>query len=87
LVEARREESAAAVEGVVVPAVPVPVPVVLVPVPVDKVLATELVTGSSELVVEASVLVLVPVPVVDTVLAEEPELVTVAPIKNDGLVP
>jgi hypothetical protein len=44
LVEARREESAAAVEGVVVPVVPVLVPV-------DKVLAAELVTGSSELVV------------------------------------
>jgi hypothetical protein len=86
LVEARREEAAAAVEGVVeaVVPVPVPVPVVLVPVTVDKVPA-EVVTGSSELVAEVSV-VSVLVPVADTVLEEEPELETVAPIKNAALV-
>jgi len=84
LVEVRREEAAAAVEGVVEAAAPVPVPVV--PVPVDKVLAG-VVTGSSELVAEVSVVsVTVFVPVVDTVLEEEPELETVAPIRNEGLV-
>jgi len=96
LVEARREEGAAAVEGVVVPVsvlvpvpvVPVPVvlepvPVVPVPVPVDKVLAG-VGTDSSELVVEVSV-VSVLVPVADTVLEEEPELKTVAPIVKGAL--
>jgi len=84
LVEARREEAAAAVEGVAEAEVPVPVPVLvaLAPVPVDKVLD---VTGRSELVAVVNV-VSVLVPVADTVLEEELELETVAPIRNEGLV-
>jgi hypothetical protein len=84
LVEARREEAAAAVEGIVEAVVPVPVPVMLVPVPVDEVVA-DVVTGSSELEAEVSILPVL-VPVADTVLEEETELEIVAPIENMGLV-
>jgi len=78
LVKARREETAAALE-VVEAAVPVPV----VPVPVEELTPetdVEEVTGS-ELAVEGSELVFVPV--ADPTVEADTELVIVAPIENE----
>jgi len=89
LVKARREETAAAVDGVVVAAVPVPVlEPVLIPVPEEETLpeteeetlpetGVEAVTGS-ELAVEVNPMVFVPV--ADAVT--EVELEIIAPIEN-----
>jgi len=88
LVKARREETAAAVDGVVVAAVPVPVlEPVLIPVPEEETLpeteetlpetGVEEVTGS-ELAVEVNPMVFVPV--ADAVT--EVELEIIAPIEN-----
>jgi hypothetical protein len=85
LVKARCEETAA-LEGVLEAGVLVPAPVpVPVPVPVEEELTTvkgfDEVTGS-ELAVEVSALVLVPV--TDTAVVGVPELEIVAPIVNTG---